>query len=132
MAMAASWPSWATEDNPMHDSSDDLLTQDRLVDPYPILGHWRETEPVRWNELYKAWFIHRYDDVHQALRDPRFSSDRVGPVFEKKLTSDQRASRAPTYQVLANWMVFKDPPEHTRLRSLVSRAFTPRAIEGQR
>ena len=73
--------------------------------------------------------ILRYDDVHEALRDPRLSSDRVRTVYETRLSPAEQLERAATFDVLQNWMVFNDPPAHTRLRRLVSSAFTPRAIE---
>ena len=110
------------------DSGVDLLTPERVADPYPVLAELRRERPVFYNEHYRAWFIHRHDDLLAALKDPRFSSDRIRPVFEHKLTDAQRRERAPTYRILGEWMVFRDPPDHTRLRKLVSRAFTPRAI----
>ena len=106
----------------------DLLTPERVADPYPVLAELRREQPVFYNEHYRAWFIHRHDDLLAALKDPRFSSDRIRPVFEHKLTESQRQERAPTYRILGEWMVFRDPPDHTRLRKLVSRVFTPRAI----
>ena len=107
----------------------DLLTPARVVDPYPTLSERRTKRPVDWNDEYSAWFIHRYDDVMAALKDPRFSSDRIRPVYEHKLTPEQQTERGPTYEILGEWLVFRDPPDHTRLRRLVSRAFTPRAVE---
>ena len=106
----------------------DLLTAERVTDPYPVFAELRRQRPVFFNEHYRAWFIHRHDDLLAALKDTRFSSDRIRPVFEHKLTEAQRQQRAPTYKILGDWMVFRDPPDHTRLRKLVSRAFTPRAI----
>lgn len=110
------------------DTGLDLLTPERVADPYPILAELRRERPIFYNEHYRAWFVHRHDDLLAALKDPRFSSDRIRPVFEHKLTESQRLARAPTYRILGEWMVFRDPPDHTRLRKLVSRAFTPRAI----
>lgn len=108
---------------------DDMLTPERVADPYPFFAELRATSPIHWSDRYRAWFISGYDDVYAALRDPRFSSDRVKPVFDTKLTAEQRAERKPTFDILQNWMVFNDPPNHTRLRGLVNRAFTPRAVE---
>ncbi|MXZ30081.1 MAG: cytochrome P450 [Acidimicrobiia bacterium] len=106
----------------------DLLTPERVADPYPVFAELRRCRPVCYNEHYRAWFIHRHDDLLAALKDTRFSSDRIRPVFEHKLSEAQRQERAPTYRILGEWMVFRDPPDHTRLRQLVSRAFTPRAV----
>ncbi len=111
---------------------DDMLTPARVADPYPFFQELRTTDPIHWSDRYRAWFISRWDDVFTSLRDPRFSSDRVKPVFDTKLSDVQRAERKPMFDVLQHWMVFNDPPEHTRLRSLVNRAFTPRAVEALR
>jgi cytochrome P450 len=111
---------------------DGILREDRVADPYPYLKGLQDNDPVYWNETLRAWFLTKYEDIFQALRDPRFSSDRVRPVYEQRLSEEQRNARKPTYDVLLNWMVFMDPPEHTRLRKLVMPAFTPNAIAAMR
>ncbi len=110
---------------------DEVLSAERIADPHPYFAALRADDPVRWNEKYRAWFIHRYDDVLAALKDPRFSSERIGPAYDR-LSDEQKAQRQPTYDILMDWLVFRDPPDHTRLRRLVSRAFTPRAVEAWR
>ena len=110
---------------------DEVLSPERIADPHSYFSVLREHDPVHWNEKYRAWFIHRYDDVLDALRDPRFSSERIGAAYDR-LTEEQKAERQPTYDILMDWLVFRDPPDHTRLRRLVSRAFTPRAVEAWR
>jgi cytochrome P450 len=107
----------------------DLLSPSALADPYPLFAELREFHPVVWSSAQGAWLILRYDDLTAALQDPRLSSDRIRPVYETKLTASQRDQRQPTYKVLQHWMVFNDPPQHTRLRKLVGHAFTPRAIK---
>jgi cytochrome P450 len=108
---------------------DDLLAPANVRDPYPLLARLRQEDPVHWSERLGAWMILRYDDLFDALRDERLSSNRVQPVFETKLTPAEQLERGPTFEVLRHWMVFNDPPRHSRLRQLVSAAFTPRAIE---
>tara|TARA_B110000438_G_scaffold278890_1_gene302838 strand:+ start:1602 stop:2831 length:1230 start_codon:yes stop_codon:yes gene_type:complete len=115
--------------NPIID--DEVLRPDRVQDPHSYFRLMREQDPVHWNEKYRAWFIHRYDDVTGALRENRFSSARIQPALDR-LSAEQREERQPTYDVLMDWLVFRDPPDHTRLRKLVSRAFTPRAVESWR
>lgn len=110
---------------------DDMLGGDRLADPYPYFAQVLEHEPVRWNAKHRAWFIHKHADVLWALRNPAFSSDRVRPV-EARLSAEQKEQRKPTYDVLRHWMVFLDPPEHTRLRKLVQPAFSPKAVAAMR
>ncbi|MER6984146.1 cytochrome P450 [Streptomyces carpinensis] len=111
---------------------DEVLRDDRLADPYPYFAQVREADPVRWNERYRTWFVHKHEDVLAALRNPAFSSDRVRPVYADRLTDEQRAARQPTFDVLSHWMVFLDPPEHTRLRRLVQPAFSPKAVARMR
>jgi cytochrome P450 len=111
----------------------DLLAEDAVADPYPLLAALRERDPVHWSARYRSWFVTRYDDVDACLRDERFSSDRIAPYRRARLDgegSDPGVRAA--FGVLEDWMVFKDPPDHTRLRTLLSRAFTPRAVDRMR
>ena len=118
----------ATSRHVADDDADDILREDRLADPYPFFSALREAEPVRWNERHRAWFVHRYDDLVWALRHPGFSSDRIRPVWEHGLSEEQRAMRKPTFDILLDWMVFLDPPEHTRLRKLAMPAFSSASV----
>jgi Cytochrome P450 len=111
----------------------DLLSPEAVADPYPALALLREHDPVHWSTKYRSWFVTRYDDVDEALRDPRFSSDRITPYRRAKLDGpDADPGVRAAFGVLEDWMVFKDPPDHTRLRKLLSRAFTPRAVDRMR
>ena len=104
---------------------------DALSNPYPGYKILREHRPVHWNELFEAWIFARYDDVDAVLMHPRFSADRAKARtrFSEMVRQQQEQfgpfSQAPT-------MLTSDPPEHTRLRRLVSKAFTPRAVENLR
>ncbi|WP_227996740.1 cytochrome P450 [Nocardia australiensis] len=110
----------------------DILSAERLADPSPYFAEMRANCPVHWNEQYRAWFVYRYDDVVTALRDPVFSSDRVRPVYNERLSDEQRQARKATYDVIQHWMVFLDQPDHTRIRKLVMPAFTPKAVAAMR
>ncbi len=91
-------------------------------DPYPLYADLLARSPVHRSRLTKAWVFSRYADVDAILRDHRrFSSD----VRKRKLNRRQRASLPAPDDVT---MLFLDPPEHTRLRSLVNKAFTRPAI----
>jgi cytochrome P450 len=109
-------------------STVDLLTPEALAEPHPLLAELRERRPVAYTPAHNAWLVTRHDDLSACLADPRLSSDRVRPIYDTKLSEVQRAERAPTYDLLAHWMVFNDPPRHTRLRKLVKSTFTPRAV----
>jgi pimeloyl-[acyl-carrier protein] synthase len=93
------------------------------ADPYPFYRRLREADPVHLSNL-GLWVLTRYDDCVTCLRDPRFGRDG----FELLLAQFGEGSGEP----LPRSMLFRDPPDHTRLRSLVNRAFTPRVIEGMR
>jgi hypothetical protein len=92
----------------------------------------REQDPVHWSDLMEAWVLTRYDDVLFALRDPRFSADRRRGRSRFAQMAQQRleAQRGPLGR--ANTMLTSDPPDHTRLRGLVSKAFTPRRVDALR
>ena len=93
------------------------------ADPYPFYRRLREADPVHLSAL-GLWVLTRYDDCVTCLRDPRFGRDG----FELLLAQFGEGSG----ERLPRSMLFRDPPDHTRLRSLVNRAFTPRVIEGMR
>jgi cytochrome P450 len=95
------------------------------ADPFPHYHRLREADPVHQSPL-GFWVLTRYEDCVAVLRDQRFG--RAG--FEGFLES---VYGSPTAQErLPRSMLFQDPPDHTRLRALVSRAFTPRVVEGLR
>jgi cytochrome P450 len=96
------------------------------ADPHPALAAMRESAPVHRVELHTGlpvWMVTRYDDVLAALSDPRLSND---PHHAGALTEVMRGD------FLSRSMIGADPPEHTRLRRLVSKAFTARRVEGLR
>jgi cytochrome P450 len=99
------------------------------ADPFPVFARLRERDPVHWSEPMKAWIITRYDDVKTvALDNTAISADRLTPVFA--VAHDRRRgtfTNLLTY--LGNWMVFRDPPDHARLRRLFTREFTTRSVE---
>ena len=109
-----------------------LFGPDMLADPYPTYHRLRESDPVHWYEPLGAWVLTRYADVDAALRDLRLSST-LGDVIPPAARGAQgwQALRG-LYTFVNNSLVFSDPPRHTRLRELVSKAFTPRAIESMR
>ena len=102
-----------------------------LADPYAAYAELRERDPVYWSERLGAWVLTRDADVRAVLRDPTFSSTiAVGPQSSAQGATDGAADvLAATYSFVNSSLVFSDPPEHTRLRRLLSRAFVPSAIE---
>ena len=93
----------------------DLTSKDVLANPYPTYQKLREKDPIHRMRLVDAWVLTRYDDVQAVLLDhSRFSNQEAG-AGDREYTQDRS-------------MLDLDPPDHTRLRSLVSKAFTPRSV----
>ena len=92
-----------------------------MADPYPYYRLMREQDPVHRNESVRAWFLTRHAEVSELLRDDRFSSD--GTLSERYVEPPSGRARP------RRSMLVVDPPDHTRLRNLVSKAFTPRMVE---
>lgn len=102
-----------------------LLDPEVLANPYPLYHRLRTEDPVHWDPFLHAWVVTRYSDVVHVLH--YYSADRT-PTPEQ-LASMGLASMNPIAQVMVRQMLFLDAPDHTRLRSLASVAFTPRRVE---
>ncbi|HJY84582.1 MAG TPA: cytochrome P450 [Candidatus Binatia bacterium] len=96
------------------------------ANPYPLYYRLRAEDPVHRSTLTGFWVLSRYADVAMVLRDNRFSRKDSATFL------GERFGAGPVQQVYSKWMLFRDPPDHTRLRNLVNKAFTPRAIENLR
>jgi cytochrome P450 len=113
---------------PIHDN---LSAPDVIADPYPYFRQLRAEDPVHWNPLWGGWILTRHDDVQASFQDRRLSADRMSP-FMASLKKEEARELQPSYQIFSKWMVFTDPPQHTRLRMLVNKAFTLRRVESLR
>lgn len=98
-----------------------------IADPYPALRRLQDEEPCHWNEGLGAWCLTRYDDVEWGLRDERFSADRIRPFVEHQRSVPAEVAKT-LGDTLGLWLVFNDPPTHTRLRKLLNKGFTPGAV----
>lgn len=101
-----------------------LLDPEVLANPYPLYQRLRDEDPVHWDPFLHAWVVTRYADVVTVFQ--RFSADRT-PTPEQ-LTALGMAELAPLAQVMVRQMLFLDPPDHARVRSLASKAFTPARV----
>jgi len=95
-----------------------------LADPYPTYHRLRAEDPVYQSPL-GFWVLTRYDDVSAVLRDPRFIKEPLAALVAARFGAE-----VPRGVGLS--MLDRDPPDHTRLRGLVSKAFTPRVVDGLR
>ena len=101
-----------------------LLDPKVLADPYPLYHRLRREDPVHWDPFLHSWVVTRYSDVVRVLRD--FSAQRA-PTAEQ-LTALGLEVLNPVAKVMVKQMLFLDPPEHARIRSLASAAFTPQRV----
>jgi cytochrome P450 len=107
--------------------SHDLTSPDALADPFPIYRHLREHDPVHWSERANGWLVTRHEDIVRCLKDPRLSAARAGAMFARMPIEVQEQTR-PLQHAFAHWMLMMDPPDHTRLRGLVAKAFAPTLV----
>lgn len=98
------------------------------ANPYPLYQQLRTYDPVLWDATLNTWEVTSYSDVLAVLRDSRFSAARL-EMTPDWVPQEWLEMLKPPMRALARQMLFLDPPDHTRLRSLVARAFTPRMVE---
>lgn len=101
------------------------------LNPYPTYERLRRDAPVHWSPAVRGWVALRYADVQHIMRAADMSADRITP-FYKSLSPDSQSKVEILVHYLGRWLVFRDPPDHTRLRSLIARAFTPKALAAVR
>jgi cytochrome P450 len=103
-----------------------------LADPYGVFALMRDHDPCHWSPRLKSWVLTRYDDVKRVCLDKgQLSSDRLRPFFAS-LPGPEAERIADIVRYLSLWMVFKDPPEHTRLRRLVGKVFHAKSMQAMR
>ncbi len=102
-----------------------FFTPEGRANPYPLYHQLRQTTPVHRTKM-GMWVLSRYDDCWAAMRDPRLGKD-YAPQIEQRFGPDWR--KHPSLTAGEHSMLNTTGPEHTRLRKLVSKSFTPRMIE---
>ncbi len=105
-----------------------FLTPEGRANPYPLYHHLRQAEPVHRSRL-GMWVLSRFDDCWAAMRDPRLGKNYAAQV-EQRFGPDWR--RHPSLTAGEHSMLNTTGAEHSRLRKLVSKSFTPRMIDGLR
>lgn len=100
------------------------VTDDFLNNPYKYYANLRENAPVFWSEKGHYWIVSKYDDVEACLKDLRFGKhveDWKDAPFIRRLMYK--------FSQPQSTMLNRNPPDHTRLRGLVNKAFTPKMVE---
>jgi cytochrome P450 len=108
----------------------DILSPAFFADPYPTLQRMREEDPVFWHPLLKSWVLTRYADIQRVLRDSKseFSNSKV-EQYGLGAPESVRDKLEVFNTFVSSWVAFMDPPNHTRLRALIAKAFTVQAVE---
>ena len=104
-----------------------------ISNPYAIYYFLRMTGPLHWADKFRvgAWLVPRYADVQAGLHDPRLSSQR-SHTLTAALPPESRTEFSAFNTIFSKWMLFLDPPHHSRLRKLLNKEFTPNMIQRMR
>ncbi|WP_231329191.1 cytochrome P450 [Actinomadura graeca] len=104
-----------------------------MADPYPAFEWLRRERPVYLDEATGQWVISRYEDVNALLRDRRLGRTYLHVAGHEEFGQEPEAEfLKPFWDLIRAGMLDMEPPTHTRLRRLVSKAFTARMVEGLR
>ncbi len=116
-----------TDDRPLRfDPSDPEF----IADPYPVLNELREATPIFWNEASRQWMLTRFADIAAALRDRRMGRAYTHRFTHAEIGRPEPDPRWAAFHEHEEWSLLAlEPPDHTRLRRLVQKVFTPRAID---
>ena len=107
-----------------------MFGPDFISNPYKTYEHLRTAAPLHWADKFRngAWLVTRYADVLAGLHDPRLSSQR-SHTLTAALPSEVQSEFTTFNKIFSKWMLFLDPPHHSRLRKLLNKEFTPNMIQ---
>ena len=91
----------------------------------------RRNDPIFWNAENNYWILTRYADIASQTQNDQLSSNRIG-AHSRRMPNEAKEYFRPFFTAVSSWMLMIDPPDHTRLRGLVNKAFTPRVVENMR
>lgn len=111
-----------------------LVSEEFRADPYPILRELRESDPVHWSDTIGGWVITRYGDIVSSFRNvEQYSNEgRLARAVEHLPAESRDRLTVFRDHYRTRGLLHSDPPDHTRLRALVTKAFTPRMIDALR
>lgn len=111
----------------------DILSPQAVADPQGYFSRVRDRYPVAYDQRRGAWLVTSYDHMSTVLKSPDVTSDRISGFIATKLAGDDVDPLIrQVFEILQDWLVFNDPPRHTRLRKLVHKAFTAKAVAALR
>lgn len=101
------------------------------ANPYPILDRLRQEDPIH-KSIFGTWIITRYADAVSILNDKRFEVDNLPERLQLKSAYLKEGNLQTLSQTIDRWLFFLNPPDHTRLKRIVTPAFSPTAVEAIR
>jgi cytochrome P450 len=101
------------------------------ANPYPILDYLRQQDPIH-KSIFGTWIITRYADAISILNDKRFEVDNLPERLQLKSAYLKEGDLETLSQTIDRWLFFLNPPDHTRLKRIITPAFSPTAIEAMR
>jgi len=93
-----------------------------MADPFPAYTQLQVEDPVHWSPVLKSWVVTRYEDVRSVLLHDAMSVNKLD-AFYQSLPSDDAARMRDIVHYLNLWVAFQDPPQHTRMRRILRKAF---------
>ena len=108
--------------------AENFLSPEYFQNPYPIYRELLDSTPIFWSEKARAWIVSPFKEVEEGLHLDVFTQKQRMLKASSHFTPEELAKMPHILTNLSNWVVFQDPPEHTRLRRLISKSFTPRSI----
>lgn len=106
----------------------DFFTPEVAADANPLFHKLRAEDPVHWSPQMRGWVLTRYDDITQALKDPRLSAASfVGAI--DMLPEEQRKALEPLRASVTMWMGHTITEDHLRMQRLLKKYFTPANVE---
>lgn len=104
-----------------------------IADPYPVYERLRGRGRVLYDEATDHWLVSSYDDVNGLLRDRRFGRTYLHTATHEEMGHPAPpASLDPFWHLITHGILDMEPPDHTRVRRLAAKAFTPRMVESMR
>lgn len=111
-----------------------LFTDEIVQDPYPTYARMHEEGPIHYVEVagkWAVWSIFSHNECCSIAKDPRLSAKRANQQI-LSLPLSKQAEFKELARMFGLWLIFMDPPEHTRLRKLLNKGFSPAAVEALR
>ena len=111
-----------------------LVSKEFLADPYPVLRQLREENPVYWSDSIGGWIVTRYDDIVTTFRDVcSYSNEgRLARAVEYLPSESREKFKVFEDHYRTKGLLHSDPPDHTRLRALVTKSLTASVVEAMR